>query len=273
MKRAKTGVWVENEGSLDWLMTAMRRQELLDRASEISITEDVRELNEWCELRDDLASSLGRQPTQDEWAEAIGIQDEWARRMGVSTNGTAVGGRSASAILEQQLREKEDARRLIIQSNLRLVISISTKFKNRGVPLQDLIQEGTIGLITAAEKFEPARGWRFSTYATWWIRQAVQRAIQSNARPIRIPAYMTDRIVAMRPPTPAPTPTLTPTLTPALIRIACNLTLALPLTRWPSGAHGPSHTTQPARTRPRRRSQGSCSSAVRRCASRSSTTH
>ena len=133
---------------------------------------------------------------QDEWAEAIGIQDEWAKRMGVSTNGTAVGGRSASAILEQQLREKEDvsrgppaplppppptpapransaqARRLIIQSNLRLVISISAKFKGRGVPLQDLIQEGTIGLITAAEKFEPARGWRFSTYATWWIRQA-----------------------------------------------------------------------------------------------------
>ena len=64
------------------------------------------------------------------------------------------------------------ARRLIIQSNLRLVISISAKFKGRGVPLQDLIQEGTIGLITAAEKFEPARGWRFSTYATWWIRQA-----------------------------------------------------------------------------------------------------
>ena len=67
--------------------------------------------------------------------------------------------------------------------------------------------------------------------------QAVQRAIQSNARPIRIPAYMTDRIVAIRPPTPTPTPSLTPTLTPALILIACNLTLALPLTRWPSGAH------------------------------------
>ena len=64
MRRSKTGVWVENEGSLDWLMTAMRRQELLDRASEISITEDVRELNEWYALRDDLASSLGRHPTQ-----------------------------------------------------------------------------------------------------------------------------------------------------------------------------------------------------------------
>merc|ERR1740124_502321 len=104
----------------------------------------------------------------------------------------------ASDILNQQLCDKRQARRLIIQSNLRLVISISAKFKGRGVPLQDLIQEGTIGLITAAEKFEPARGWRFSTYATWWIRQAVQRAIQSNARPIRIPAYMTDRIVAIR---------------------------------------------------------------------------
>lgn len=64
MRRSKTGVWVEHEGSLDWLKTAIQRQELLDRASEISITEDVRELNEWRELRDELASSLGRHPTQ-----------------------------------------------------------------------------------------------------------------------------------------------------------------------------------------------------------------
>ena len=66
------------------------------------------------------------------------------------------------------------------------------RFCHAGVPLPDLVQEGTIGLITAAEKFEPARGWRFSTYASYWIRQSVQRSIQNHARPIRIPSYMND---------------------------------------------------------------------------------
>ncbi len=185
-----------DEGELHWLVTSMRKQKLLERVDEISVTEDVRELFQWRALRDELASSLGRTPTKQEWAKAIGLQDEWA--LGLSSNCTAVGARSASQILEEQLCAKRDARRLIIQSNLRLVVSIAAKFKGRGVPLQDLVQEGTIGLITAAEKYEPARGWKFSTYATYWIRQSVQRAIQYNARPIRLPAYMSERITAIR---------------------------------------------------------------------------
>ena len=84
--------------------------------------------------------------------------------------------------------------RCIIQSNLRLVVSIARKFTGRGVPLSDLIQEGTIGLITAATKFEPSLGCKFSTYATYWIRQSIQKAIKMQCSTIRLPMYMHQRI-------------------------------------------------------------------------------
>ena len=83
------------------------------------------------------------------------------------------------------------AKKKLIQSNLRLVVSISRQFINRGVPILDLIQEGCFGLMRAVEKFEPARGNKFSTYATWWIRQSVGRAIADQARNIRLPVYVT----------------------------------------------------------------------------------
>ena len=84
--------------------------------------------------------------------------------------------------------------RCIIQSNPRLVVSIARKFTGRGVPLSDLIQEGTIGLITAATKFEPSLGYKFSTYATYWIRQSIQKAIKMQCSTIRLPMYMHQRI-------------------------------------------------------------------------------
>ena len=83
------------------------------------------------------------------------------------------------------------AKKKLIQSNLRLVVSIARQFINRGVPILDLIQEGCFGLMRAVEKFEPARGNKFSTYATWWIRQSVGRAIADQARNIRLPVYVT----------------------------------------------------------------------------------
>jgi RNA polymerase primary sigma factor len=116
--------------------------------------------------------------------------------------------------LEKAIQDGMLAREHLIKANTRLVVSIAKKYIGRGVPFLDLIQEGNLGLMKAVSKFEVARGFRFSTYATWWIRQTITRAIADQGRTIRVPVHMTDRIRSMyktarrleqnygRPPTP-----------------------------------------------------------------------
>ena len=91
-----------------------------------------------------------------------------------------------------------EAKQALISANLRLVVSIAKRYVGRGMLFLDLIQEGNLGLMKAAEKFEPERGFKFSTYATWWIRQAITRAIADQARTIRIPVHMVETINRMR---------------------------------------------------------------------------
>ena len=106
--------------------------------------------------------------------------------------------RRQEAQLARRVRDGDGrARSRLVEKNLRLVISVAKRYRGMGLPFEDLIQEGNVGLMNAVGKFDPEKGYRFSTYATWWIRQAVQRAVADKGRTIRVPVHMGDKICKM----------------------------------------------------------------------------
>ncbi len=142
---------------------------------------------------------MGRVPlltNEEEIAIAMRIEGgKKCRRKLVNLNGSDAKKRKSD--LEAGAADGELARAELIQANTRLVVSIAKKYIGRGVPFLDLIQEGNLGLMKAVEKYDYKRGFRFSTYATWWIRQSITRAIAEQGRTIRVPVHMVDRIRQM----------------------------------------------------------------------------
>ena len=147
------------------------------------------------EARDRLSSQLGHRPSLEKWAIEGGVDVSNLKPI------LAEGKRRWSEIaglmvdeLEQLQSEGIQAKEHMIKANLRLVVSVAKKYQNRGLELLDLIQEGTLGLERAVEKFDPTKGYRFSTYAYWWIRQGITRAIATQSRTIRLPVHITEKL-------------------------------------------------------------------------------
>ena len=158
-----------------WMLQS-RRLQLLTPEEEIRYAQQVQEGERLHKVRQQLAEK--RKVSVEEISEA-----EWAEAVGLPPYELAY-----------RLEEAEEAKRRLIESNLRLVVSVAKRYATRGISLADLIQEGNLGLIRAVEKFDPSRGFRFSTYATWWIRRAIARAVINNGRTIRIPVYVAELI-------------------------------------------------------------------------------
>ncbi|MEN9204649.1 MAG: sigma-70 family RNA polymerase sigma factor [Thermostichales cyanobacterium SZTDM-1c_bins_54] len=156
----------DNQDAVGRFLKTIGRYSLLTPAQELELAQQVQAA---------MALRASQKPREslEAWAARLGRDPQELRR-----------------ILEAGDRAKQK----MVECNLRLVVSIAKRYRNRGLPFLDLIQEGTLGLTRAVEKFDPTRGYKFSTYATWWIRQSVNRGLQNKGRMIRLPAHMYEKV-------------------------------------------------------------------------------
>jgi RNA polymerase sigma factor (RpoD-like family) len=163
----------EHDDAVGAFFKEMARYPLLKPEEEVELARRVRFLEEVREIQAALESELGQSVTKLQVAAQLEMTEKQ---------------------LESRLYQGRVAKRKMIRSNLRLVVSIAKRYLNRGVPFLDLIQEGAMGLNRATEKFDPDKGYKFSTYAYWWIRQAITRAIANDARTIRLPIHIVEKL-------------------------------------------------------------------------------
>jgi RNA polymerase nonessential primary-like sigma factor len=149
------------------------RVPMLTHEQEIIFGKQVQKMMELQAEREKLAAQLGHEPTHGELAASLEL---------------------TQAVLKQLLDRGRHAKQRMIEANLRLVVSIAKKYQKRNLEFLDLIQEGSLGLERGVEKFDPMRGYKFSTYAYWWIRQAITRAIAQQSRTIRLPIHITEKL-------------------------------------------------------------------------------
>jgi RNA polymerase nonessential primary-like sigma factor len=176
MPSVKTQTVAQPRSTSDTVRTYLHeigRVPLLTNEQEICYGKQVQQMMQLQEVKQGLEQTLNRPPTQTEWAIESTLSE---------------------AELDRVLHVGSQAKQKMIEANLRLVVAIAKKYQKRNLEFLDLIQEGSLGLERGVEKFDPTRGYKFSTYAYWWIRQAITRAIAQQGRSIRLPIHITEKL-------------------------------------------------------------------------------